>query len=164
MCIRDRAGPARDLGFDRSMVIGYGQDDRVCAYTSLMAQLEVERPSKAAVCVLVDKEEIGSVGATGMASQLDVYKRQASLGSVKTNVSSSGMGSRASEVSSDGWGRVVSGMFRAPCAWAASAVFQARNRGRSVSFPIFPHRRKRFHLFHHIHGLRLEAGRFCVLN
>ena len=63
------AGPARDLGFDRSMVIGYGQDDRVCAYTSLMAQLEVERPSKAAVCVLVDKEEIGSVGATGMASQ-----------------------------------------------------------------------------------------------
>ena len=62
-------GPARDLGFDRSMVIGYGQDDRVCAYTSLMAQLEVERPSKAAVCVLVDKEEIGSVGATGMASQ-----------------------------------------------------------------------------------------------
>ena len=63
------AGRARDLGFDRSMVIGYGQDDRVCAYTSLMAQLEVERPSKAAVCVLVDKEEIGSVGATGMASQ-----------------------------------------------------------------------------------------------
>ncbi len=63
------AGPARDLGFDRSMVIGYGQDDRVCAYTSLVAQLEVERPRKAAVCVLVDKEEIGSVGATGMASQ-----------------------------------------------------------------------------------------------
>ena len=63
------AGPARDLGFDRSMVIDYRQDDRVCAYTSLMAQLEVERPSKAAVCVLVDKEEIGSVGATGMASQ-----------------------------------------------------------------------------------------------
>ena len=63
------AGRARDLGFDRSMVIGYGQDDRVCAYTSLVAQLEVERPSKAAVCVLVDKEEIGSVGATGMASQ-----------------------------------------------------------------------------------------------
>lgn len=63
------AGRARDLGLDRSMVIGYGQDDRVCAYTSLVAQLAVERPAKTAVCVLVDKEEIGSVGATGMASQ-----------------------------------------------------------------------------------------------
>ena len=63
------AGRARDLGFDRSMVIGYGQDDRVCAYTSLVAQLAVEQPAKTAVCVLVDKEEIGSVGATGMASQ-----------------------------------------------------------------------------------------------
>lgn len=63
------AGRARDLGFDRSMVIGYGQDDRVCAYTSLAAQLAVEQPAKTAVCVLVDKEEIGSVGATGMASQ-----------------------------------------------------------------------------------------------
>ena len=65
------AGRARDLGFDRSMVIGYGQDDRVCAYTSLAAQLALgdEVPDKTAVCVLVDKEEIGSVGATGMASQ-----------------------------------------------------------------------------------------------
>ncbi len=64
------AGRARDLGFDRSMVIGYGQDDRVCAYTSLVAQLALaEEPEKTAVCVLVDKEEIGSVGATGMASQ-----------------------------------------------------------------------------------------------
>ena len=64
------AGRARDLGFDRSMVIGYGQDDRVCAYTSLVAQLAfAEAPEKTAVCALVDKEEIGSVGATGMASQ-----------------------------------------------------------------------------------------------
>lgn len=65
------AGRARDLGFDRSMVIGYGQDDRVCAYTSLIAQLALgdETPAKTALCVLVDKEEIGSVGATGMASQ-----------------------------------------------------------------------------------------------
>ncbi len=63
------AGRARELGFDRSMVLGYGQDDRVCAYTSLEAQLAVESPKKTAVCVLVDKEEIGSVGATGMASQ-----------------------------------------------------------------------------------------------
>lgn len=62
------AGRARDLGFDRSMVIGYGQDDRVCAFTSLVAQLAVEAPEKTAVTVLVDKEEIGSVGATGMES------------------------------------------------------------------------------------------------
>ena len=63
------AGAARDCGFDRSMVLGYGQDDRVCAYTSLLAQLAIEEPAKTCVCVLVDKEEIGSVGATGMASQ-----------------------------------------------------------------------------------------------
>jgi len=63
------AGRARELGFDRSMVIGYGQDDRVCAYTSLIAQLEAPADlAKTAVTVLVDKEEIGSVGATGMAS------------------------------------------------------------------------------------------------
>ena len=65
------AGRARDLGFDRSMVIGYGQDDRVCAYTSLAAQLALADAAleKTGMCVLVDKEEIGSVGATGMASQ-----------------------------------------------------------------------------------------------
>lgn len=62
------AGAARDLGFDRSMVLGYGQDDRVCAYASLAAQLDVAAPKKTTVCILVDKEEIGSVGATGMAS------------------------------------------------------------------------------------------------
>ncbi len=62
------AGPARELGFDRSMVLGYGQDDRVCAYTSLLAQLAVNDPERTAVCILVDKEEIGSVGATGMTS------------------------------------------------------------------------------------------------
>ena len=63
------AGKARDLGFDRSMVIAYGQDDRVCAYTSLVAMLEVERVSRTTCCLLVDKEEIGSVGATGMQSR-----------------------------------------------------------------------------------------------
>ncbi len=62
------AGRARELGFDRSMVIGYGQDDRVCAYTSLIAQLGIDEPSRTAVTILVDKEEIGSVGATGMES------------------------------------------------------------------------------------------------
>lgn len=64
------AGRARDMGLDRSMVIGYGQDDRVCAYTSLVAQLALgdDVPARTAVCVLVDKEEIGSVGASGMAS------------------------------------------------------------------------------------------------
>ena len=63
------AGRARELGFDRSMVLGYGQDDRVCAYTSLEAQLAVSAPKTTAVTVLVDKEEIGSVGASGMCSQ-----------------------------------------------------------------------------------------------
>ncbi len=64
------AGKARDLGFDRSMVLGYGQDDRVCAYTSLVAQLALADSTieKTAICVLVDKEEIGSVGASGMES------------------------------------------------------------------------------------------------
>lgn len=63
------AGPARDLGLDRSMVLGYGQDDRICAYTSLAAQLALETPARTAVCLLVDKEEIGSVGATGAHSR-----------------------------------------------------------------------------------------------
>ncbi len=62
------AGKARDMGFDSSMVLGYGQDDRVCAYTSLMAILEQKNPKDTLVCLLVDKEEIGSVGATGMKS------------------------------------------------------------------------------------------------
>ncbi|MGI6590278.1 MAG: aminopeptidase [Eggerthellaceae bacterium] len=62
------AGPARDCGFDRSMVLGYGQDDSACAYPSLMAQLDAPVLSRTGVCVLVDKEEIGSVGATGMTS------------------------------------------------------------------------------------------------
>ncbi len=63
------AGPARDFGLDRSMIMGYGQDDRICAYTSLLAQLEAEDPVYTAVCLLTDKEEIGSVGATGMQSR-----------------------------------------------------------------------------------------------
>jgi len=63
------SGRARECGFDRSMVMGYGQDDRVCAYTSLMALLDVKKPDTTSVCLLVDKEEIGSVGATGMTSR-----------------------------------------------------------------------------------------------
>lgn len=63
------AGPARDYGLDRSMIIGYGQDDRVCAYASLEAQLEVENPEKTTVTILVDKEEVGSMGASGMQSR-----------------------------------------------------------------------------------------------
>lgn len=62
------AGRARSAGLDNSMVLGYGQDDRVCAYTSLVAQLEAGKLQRTGVCVLVDKEEIGSVGATGMTS------------------------------------------------------------------------------------------------
>ena len=66
------AGKARDLGIDRSMVIGYGQDDRVCAYTSLRAMLAMAHVDKSAVCLLVDKEEVGSQGATGMQSHFFV--------------------------------------------------------------------------------------------
>ncbi|HBS10838.1 MAG TPA: aminopeptidase [Firmicutes bacterium] len=63
------AGKARDLGFDRSMVAGYGHDDRVCAYTSLRALLDIkEIPNKTLCCALVDKEEVGSIGATGAQS------------------------------------------------------------------------------------------------
>ena len=63
------AGKARDLGLDKSMVMGYGQDDRICAYTSLMALLEVDSVEKTSVILLVDKEEVGSIGATGMQSR-----------------------------------------------------------------------------------------------
>ena len=63
------AGKARETGFDRSMIISYGQDDRVCAYTSLAAMLETKEMTRTACCLLVDKEEIGSVGATGMQSR-----------------------------------------------------------------------------------------------
>lgn len=63
------AGKARDFGLDRSMIMSYGQDDRVCAYTSLAGMLNIKQPKKTAVCILVDKEEIGSVGATGMQSR-----------------------------------------------------------------------------------------------
>ncbi len=63
------AGPARDYGLDSSMIIGYGQDDRVCAYPSAEALFALDNPAKTCVCLLVDKEEIGSVGATGMHSR-----------------------------------------------------------------------------------------------
>ena len=63
------AGKAREAGLDRSMVLGYGQDDRVCAFTSLAAMLEIGQTERTACCILVDKEEIGSVGATGMQSR-----------------------------------------------------------------------------------------------
>jgi len=63
------AGKARDYGLDRSMVMGYGHDDRVCAYPSYKALFDLEKAEKTCVCILVDKEEIGSVGATGMHSR-----------------------------------------------------------------------------------------------
>ena len=63
------AGKARETGIDRSMIMSYGQDDRVCAFTSLKAILDVKEVKKTACCILVDKEEIGSVGATGMESR-----------------------------------------------------------------------------------------------
>ena len=63
------AGKARDYGIDRSMIMGYGHDDRCCAYPSYRAMLEIEETKRTCVCLLVDKEEIGSVGATGMQSR-----------------------------------------------------------------------------------------------
>ncbi len=63
------AGEARDYGFDRSMLMGYGHDDRVCAYPSFEAMRQMKEPEYTSVCLLVDKEEIGSVGASGMQSR-----------------------------------------------------------------------------------------------
>ncbi|GAA0761981.1 MULTISPECIES: aminopeptidase [Clostridium] len=63
------AGRAREYGLDRSMVMAYGQDDRVCAYTSLMALLDIDKTRYTSVILLVDKEEVGSNGATGMHSK-----------------------------------------------------------------------------------------------
>ena len=63
------AGRAREYGLDRSMIAGYGHDDKVCAYTSLRAILEVEKPERTSCCILVDKEEVGSIGATGAQSR-----------------------------------------------------------------------------------------------
>ena len=63
------AGKAREAGFDRSMILAYGQDDRVCAFTSMRAMLDVKETERTMCCILVDKEEIGSVGATGMHSR-----------------------------------------------------------------------------------------------
>ncbi|MBR3311055.1 MAG: aminopeptidase [Solobacterium sp.] len=76
------AGPARDYGLDRSMIIGYGHDDKVCVYTALRAILDMDRPERTSCCLIVDKEEIGSVGATGMESRFfenivcDILDRQ----------------------------------------------------------------------------------------
>ena len=64
---------AKDLGFDRALVAGYGQDDRVCAYTSLEALLNLNNPKRTSICILADKEEIGSMGITGMYSQTFEY-------------------------------------------------------------------------------------------
>ena len=63
------AGKAREAGFDRSMILGYGHDDRVCAFPSFKAMIEAGNCERTGCCILVDKEEIGSVGATGMRSQ-----------------------------------------------------------------------------------------------
>ena len=63
------AGKAREAGLDRSLIMAYGQDDRACAFTSLKAMLDTREVEKTACCILVDKEEIGSTGATGMASR-----------------------------------------------------------------------------------------------
>ena len=68
------AGHARDLGLDRSMILAYGHDDRICAYTSLRAILDIAAPNRTACCLIVDKEEVGSQGNTGMMSKFFEYK------------------------------------------------------------------------------------------
>ena len=68
------AGHARDLGLDKSMILAYGHDDRICAYTSLKAILDISAPSRTACCLIVDKEEVGSQGNTGMKSKFFEYK------------------------------------------------------------------------------------------
>ena len=77
------AGKARDVGLDKSLIGAYGQDDRVCAYTALTAEIDTKKPEHTTVTILTDKEEIGSDGNTGFNSDyavsythLDVYKRQ----------------------------------------------------------------------------------------
>ncbi len=79
------AGKARDMGLDRSMILGYGQDDRSCAFSSVAAMLEVNAGSRTTCCLCVDKEEIGSVGATGMASNL--FENMVSEIIIRTNES-----------------------------------------------------------------------------
>ena len=89
------AGRAREAGFDRSMILSYGQDDRVCAYTSYQAMLAAEHVKRTACCILVDKEEIGSVGATGMQSRffedtvaevIALYRRGKMLAAKDSNI------------------------------------------------------------------------------
>lgn len=82
------AGRARDLGLDRSMILAYGQDDRVCAFTSLFALLDVPEVKRTACCILVDKEEIGSVGATGMHSRFfeNVVAEMTALGGKESDL------------------------------------------------------------------------------
>ena len=76
---------AYDIGFDRSLIAAYGQDDRVCAYPALMAEIENERPKKTSVTVFTDKEEIGSEGNTGMVSSFlfDIMEDLCDIASVK---------------------------------------------------------------------------------
>jgi len=62
--------PCRSMGFDSSMVAGYGQDDKICVYASLTALMKIDNPKKTAVCIISDKEEIGSMGNTGMESHV----------------------------------------------------------------------------------------------
>lgn len=83
------AGKARECGLDRSMIMAYGQDDRICAYTSLAAMLDTEDVTRTACCILADKEEIGSTGATGMHSRFfenavaELYERAGGYSELK---------------------------------------------------------------------------------
>lgn len=79
------SGKARDIGFDRSLLGAYGHDDRVCAYGALKGILDIENPEKTAVCLLADKEEIGSMGNTGMQSEYFEYAISAMINAQTDN-------------------------------------------------------------------------------
>lgn len=97
------AGPARDCGLDRSMIAGYGHDDRVCAYPSFEAMLEAGPAKRTACCLLVDKEEIGSVGATGMESRFfeNTVAELAALAGIDSNLAVRRTLARSKMLSSD---------------------------------------------------------------
>lgn len=97
------AGEARDYGLDQSMIMGYGHDDRVCAYTSLRAILEVEECTYTNCCVLVDKEEVGSIGATGMQSRFfeNIIAQMCALNDLDPNLDTQRSLSNSKMLSSD---------------------------------------------------------------
>lgn len=122
------AGKARDYGFDRSMIMGYGHDDRVCAYPSFAAIVEAGTCEKTSVCLLVDKEEIGSVGATGMQSQFfaytvaEIFENMGGFSQVKFNRAMSNSKVLSSDVSAAYDPLYASAMEKKNCAYFGNGL------------------------------------------